>query len=109
MSVLRGTTGIPEIFAWAAGAVLAFALVGATATGGFRYRLESDPSEVQTLAGALAFVSVGLALVATFLVGWSVQGLYAWPLGSFIATVVYLVLVPLEMVVAEVMQERRAG
>ncbi len=108
ISALRGTTGILEIFAWAGGAVLAFTLVGATATSGFRQRLESDPSEVQTLAGALAFVSVGLALVATLIIGWLVEGLYAWPLGSFLATVVYLGLVPLEMVLAEVLEERRA-
>ncbi len=110
LSTTQGTPGILQIFAFAGGAVLAFALVGAMASNGFRSRLEDEPSEVKVLGGSLAFLSVGLALAATFAAGQlSPPGLGGWPLGAFVATIVYLSLVPVEMVLAELLEERWDG
>ena len=58
----RSDTGVLEIFVFAAGAVVAFALIAAVASGFFREELEDQPSNVKSLAGALSFFSVGLAL-----------------------------------------------
>ncbi len=110
LSTTQGTPGILQIFAFAGGAVVAFALVGAIASGGFRRRLEDEPSEVKALGGSLALLSVGLAIATTFAAGQlSPPGSGGWPLGAFLATVVYLSLVPVEMVLAELLEERRAG
>jgi hypothetical protein len=65
----RSDTGTLEIFAFAGGAVVAFALVGALASGGFREELEDQPSNVKALGGAFALLSVGLALATAFVVG----------------------------------------
>jgi hypothetical protein len=109
LSTIRGTPGILEIFAFAAGAVVAFALVGAIASSGFRHRLEDEPSDIKTLGGSLAFLSVGLGLVGPLAAGQLSVALGGWLLGAFLATVVYLGLVPLEMILAELLEERRTG
>ena len=56
----RSDTGALEIFAFAGGAVVAFGIVGAVASGGFREELEDQPSSVKALGGAFALLSVGL-------------------------------------------------
>ncbi len=101
---MRGAPNVSQIFAFAAGAVVAFALVEAVASGGFRHRLSDEPSDVRALGVSFSFPSVGLALVAAFAAGSLTGGLLAWPLGSFLATVVYLFVFALEMALAEKLQ-----
>ena len=51
--VLTATAGAPrvaEIFAFAGGAIAAFALVEAVASGGFRHGLGDEPSDVKAIA-----------------------------------------------------------
>ncbi len=88
---------------------MAFTLIGAIASGGFRYRLEDEPSDVKALGGALAFLSVGLALLVALVIGHLSGGFGGWPLGAFLTTCVYLGLVQLKMVPAELLEERGAG
>ncbi len=95
---------MPQIFVFAAGAVAAFALVEAIASGGFRHRLSDEPSGVRALGVSFSFPSVGLALAAALAAGSLTGGLLAWPLGSFFATVVYLFVFALEMGLAEKLQ-----
>ncbi len=102
----RSDVGALEIFAFAGGAILAFAVVGGVASGGFRQELEDEPSHVKVLGGAFALLSVGLALVVAFVVGILVEGLAAWPVSSFVTTVAYVVLVGLEMAGAQWVMER---
>src|SRR4028119_2241717 len=56
----RTDTGVPEIFLFSAGAVVAFAVIAAVASGFLREELEDQSSHVKSLAGALSFFSVGL-------------------------------------------------
>jgi hypothetical protein len=49
----RSDTGTAQIFAFAAGAVVAFAAIAALASGFFQEELEDQPSNVKSLAGAL--------------------------------------------------------
>jgi hypothetical protein len=96
----RSDTGVLEIFVFAGGAVVAFAIIAGLASGFFREELEDQPSHVKSLAGALSFFSVGLALCVAYLVGILLEGLPAWPVSAFLTTVVYVAAVGLELAVA---------
>ena len=96
----RSDTGILEIFVFAAGGVVAFAIIAALASGFFREELEDQPSNVKSLAGALSFFSVGLALGVAYLVGILLEGLAAWPVSAFLTTLVYVSAVGIELAVA---------
>jgi hypothetical protein len=96
----RSDTGILEIFVFAAGGVVAFAIIAALASGFFREELEDQPSNVKSLAGALSFFSVGLALGVAYLVGILLKGLAAWPVSAFLTTLVYVSAVGIELAVA---------
>lgn len=99
LSALRGPPNVPEIFLFAAGAIAGFALVEAVITGGFRHGLEDEPSAVKALGGSISVLSVGGALAGALVVG-RLLGSPAWPLGAFLATVLYLCLFALEISVA---------
>ena len=101
LTVAAGSPHVGEIFAFAAGAVAAFALVEALASGGFRHGLSDEPSDVKALGGSISVLSVGLALGAALAAGSFVGGFAAWPLGSFLATLAYLLLFALEIGLAE--------
>src|SRR5919202_4686122 len=107
LTVILGSPSVLEIFIFAGGAILAVALVEAIASGGFRHRLEEEPSRVRALGGSISFFSVGLALLSAVLVGRIVGGLFAWPLGSFLATLVFLLVFALEVGLAELLAGRR--
>ncbi len=96
----RSDTGILAIFFFAAGAVLAFAIIACLASGFFREELEDESSTITSLAGALSFLSVGLALGVAYVVGLLMPGLAAWPISAFLATVVYMASVGLELTIA---------
>lgn len=104
LSVATGTPIAPEIFAFAGGAVLAFALMEGVASGGFRHRLRDEPSDIKALGGSISLLSVGAALTFAFVVGLFVGGFSAWPLGSFLATLAYLLLFALEIGLAELIR-----
>ncbi len=96
----RTDTGASEIFVFAAGAVVAFAIIAGLASGFFREELEDQPSNVKSLAGALSFFSVGLGLGVAYAIGVLIQGMAAWPVSAFLTTVVYIASVGLELAVA---------
>jgi hypothetical protein len=101
LSVVANSPRVTEIFAFAGGAVVAFALVEAVASGGFKHRLEDEPSQVKALGGSISVLSVGAALSLALTVGLLLGGFVAWPLGSFSATLVYLLAFALEISLAE--------
>ena len=85
LAAVLGTPRVAEIFAFAAGAVVGFALIEAVASGGFRHRLRDEPSDVRAIGASFSFPSVGLALAAALAAGEFAGGLPAWPLGSLLA------------------------
>ena len=102
LSVVTGTTTVLEIFAFAGGAVLAYALVDGVASGGFKHGpRDEEPIEVTALGSSISFVSVGVALAVALVEARLVGGWPAWPLGAFSATVAYLLLLALEIGLAE--------
>ncbi len=100
LQTYRSDTGALEIAVFAIGAVVAFALIAAVASGFFQEELEDQPSNVKSLAGALSFFSVGLALGVAYVVGTLIQGTVAWPVSGFSTTVVYVTSVGIELAVA---------
>ncbi len=96
----RSDAGVFEIFIFAAGAVVAFAIIAALASGFFREELEDQSSHVKSLAGALSFFSVGLALGVAYVVGILIEGRWAWPVSAFLTTIVYIAAVGIELAVA---------
>ena len=102
LSVVAAPTTVLEIFAFAGGAVAAYALVDGVASGGFRHGpRDEEPSEVTALGSSVSFVSVGAALAIALVEAQLVGGWVAWPLGAFSATVAYLLLLALEIGLAE--------
>ena len=79
---------------------MAFAIIAAAASGFFREEIEDQPSNVKSLAGALSFFSVGLALGVAYLVGILIEGRAAWPVSAFLTTVGYVAAVGIELAVA---------
>jgi hypothetical protein len=92
----RGTPNVGDVFLFAAGALAGFGLLGLFAHGSLKSNeaLGSGPERV--LAGILHWVSVGLAVGAVALLA-QIPSWVAWPLGSFTATVLYLLLATAEL------------
>jgi hypothetical protein len=102
-----GTPTALEIFAFAGGAVVAFALVEFVVSWGYRQDLEDEPSNVKDVGSSVSVLSVGLALAGAYVVGRLLEGLVAWPVGSFVATAVYLFLFGVELGLIEHLSRRR--
>ena len=97
----RDTAGIWEVLTFAGGVVLAFTLVEAFVYLALRHRLEEESTEVRLLGSIFSFLSIGLALAAVFAADRLLSGLPAWPVGGFLATLVYVCVLALELSVAE--------
>ena len=97
---LGGPT-VGQVFLFGAGAVSGFVVVEGAATGLFRHRVRGEPAEVVVIGSALGFASVGLGVGAAALTGEVVGGGAAWPIGPFLGTVAYLLVVGVEMALAE--------
>lgn len=86
----HGRPSVGDVFLFLAGAVLGFGTLGLLAHGPLANRRSIDRRRDRVLAGALDWAAVGAAVgVVALLAG--VHGWVAWPLASFIGTVVYLV------------------
>lgn len=100
----HGTPSLPETFLFIAGAVAAFAVVA------FVARIDRDPPLAPHAGdlirtGLSQAVALGLALGAAAIAA-RVHGLTAWPLVSFVATVVYLASAGIELTLTHRRGER---
>jgi hypothetical protein len=101
LSVELGTPGVGEVFLFLFGAVVAFTVVDAVVSRGFRERLRGEPPEVVALGSAFGFASAGLSVGAAAVLGSILATGAAWPLGSFGATATFLSMAGVEMGLAE--------
>lgn len=102
----RGEPTVAEVFAFMAGAVAAFALLGVIA--GLTRSSPFEPgSDVPRHAGMLHFLAVGAALGTATLVAL-IHSAAAWPLGAFGATATYLAAVSAELTLLEARSRPRA-
>lgn len=102
-AVLTNARGIPDVLAalmFMVGAVLGFAFVGTLAFGGVTKHFDREQGEAPLIWGSFHFFSVGLAIGVAALVAQYTESFIAWPLGSFVATVTYLLVAGAESAVA---------
>lgn len=93
---------IVDVAVFLGGAVAAFALVEALATRVFRSEVEAEPGRVVVIAGALHFVSAGLAVACAYGLALVIgTEIVAWLCGSFAATAVYFLMVGVQVSFAE--------
>lgn len=90
----------PEVFAFFGGAVLAFAIVGVLAFGGVSRSFGGTRGQIE-LWGGFHFLSVGLAVGAVWLAAMYLPSPAGWPVGAFVTTALYLVVVGLENTAAD--------
>lgn len=96
-----GAPSVGQIFMLGLGAVAGFVAIDGAATRGFRERARGEPADVVVLGSAMGFFSVGLGLGAAALSVEVLDGDAAWPVGAFLATIGYLLVVGIEMALAE--------
>lgn len=99
---------VGEVLLFLLGAIASFALIEAVATRGFTHALnDREATKVIALGSSLHLVSiagaVGLAVATSSLLPAAVS----WPVGSFLASVTYLLVTAVEMTVARHVQEAR--
>jgi hypothetical protein len=100
LSHAYGPPNPPEVFSFFCGAVLAFALVGVLAFGGVTVEFGGESSRVR-LWGSFRFVSVGAAVGVAWFASTHTPGFPGWPLGAFLATATYLLVVGAENAAAD--------
>jgi hypothetical protein len=97
----RGIPTALDAVLFLAGAVLGFALVGASAHGSATRILRAPRESAIRLWGGFHLPSVGLAIAGTSLVDGLVRGTLAWPLVGFLATCIYLVVIAAQFTIAD--------
>ncbi|SFB87748.1 hypothetical protein [Streptomyces aidingensis] len=94
-------SGVVHIICFALGAALAFSMLQAVASSGFRKPLEREPSTVTAMGISLSPLSVGATTLTAWAVAHFIGGLAAWPLAAFLVSVVYPLIAGFELSVAQ--------
>ncbi|MGH3114971.1 MAG: hypothetical protein ACRDOP_16025 [Gaiellaceae bacterium] len=101
LNALAGGPGVAEIFLFLTGAAVAFTGIELTATKAFQITDVSEPADVVFMGTSFNVFSMAAGVGAATLVAWLLAGWSAWLVGALAATLVYLLVVGLEMAVAE--------
>lgn len=96
-----------DLILFACGAVLAFGGLEALLSRGFRRALEKGADQVITLATALSFISIALAIASARGLAAVLDGGAAWFAGAFGASLVFVLVESLEFMIAQWLQDRR--
>lgn len=92
-AILLRSHGVPtvaEVFAFLGGGLLGFGSVALVARGAVARMETLDDAHDRLLTGMLHWLAAGCAVGGAALIA-ELHGVEAWPLASFVATVVYLV------------------
>lgn len=95
------TPGLGRVFAFIVGAVAAFAALDALAAEFDGNHERGEPSDVVALGSALSFFSISAGVGTTALIAWLVEPWFSWPLAAFVSSGTYLLIVGVEMALAE--------
>lgn len=95
----RGPPRPAEVLLFVAGAVAAFALLTVAAQGALRRHPVVPPGPATVTAGALNAFALGLSVGAATLIAL-IPAAVAWPLASFTATAIYLLVMSLQLAAA---------
>jgi hypothetical protein len=91
---------VGRIFLFVAGGGLAFAVVNALVTRGYRHRVEREPPVVVALATSFSIVSTSIAVGVAALLAAIIGGWLAWLLGPLLSTWAYLAISAVEIALA---------
>lgn len=107
LNQLAGSPGLLHITGFAVGAALAFTVLQAIVSRGFRRRPGPAPREVVLLGTAFDVVSVALGLGAAMLAARLLPPAAAWPVGGLAAAGVFALAQAVELMVAVRLETRR--
>jgi hypothetical protein len=108
LSALHSSPGPLQIFLFALGAAASFLVIEVVATNWFRRSLgDSEQTRVVALGSSLAALSISLGVGAAALSGAMLPATLSWFVGTFCASVVYLLAAALEMGLARRVEEAR--
>ena len=96
----RGAPRVWEVFLFVVGGVAAFAGLSLLGRGAIEHSRQIPQGPERVLAGVLDVFAVGLAVGAACLIAM-IGNPVAWPLASFAATLTYLCVLTLQLVIAE--------
>ena len=96
---------VPRIFLFVLANGLAFAVVSALVTRGFRRRVDREPPVVVALATAFAVVSTSAGVGIAALLGWWIGGSSAWFIGALLSTWAYLSIAAIEIALSRGLHE----
>jgi hypothetical protein len=96
----HGLPHVAEVFAFAAGALCGFGLMGLLARGALASMESLDDAAGRVIAGTLHWLAVGTAVGVVALIA-EIDGWEAWPLSSFTATTLYILLASLQLAVVD--------
>ncbi len=92
----HGPPSVGEVFLFIAGALLGFGFLGLLARGPLGNTRTIERGKDRVLAGMLNWVAVGASVGSVALLA-QIDSWIAWPLGSFSATVVFLVAAAIQL------------
>jgi hypothetical protein len=96
---------VGRIFAFVVANGIAFAVVSALVTRGFRRRVDREPPVVVALATSFAVLSTSIGVGIAALLGWGVGGWWAWALGPLLSTWAYLSVAAIEIALSRGLHE----
>jgi hypothetical protein len=104
----HGTPRVTDVFAFLAGALAGFGLMGLLAQGALLRMepLEHPPDRV--LAGAMHWLAAGGAVAAAALIAHHIHRWEAWPLGSLAATSIYILGASIQLALVTARRNRLA-
>ncbi|MCW3033276.1 MAG: hypothetical protein JWM60_1621 [Solirubrobacterales bacterium] len=103
LSTSAGPADVGHVFAFLSGSAVAFAVVNALVTNGFRRRVEQEPPVVLALATSFSVLSISGGAGVALLIGWALGGWISWLLGALLATWAYLSIAALEVAAARLL------
>lgn len=106
LQVNAGAPSLRRVFLYLAGAALAFAVIEGFTSNLFRRRVREEQPEVVVLGGAMGIASVSAGVGAAAGVSLWATSWVGWLAAPFVATVVYVSVVSVELMLAEHLHEQ---
>lgn len=103
---LDGGVSVGRAFAFVLSAASAFVVVEAVGSRGFRDPGRPDRGDVVVLGNAFGIVAVAAGLGSTSTVAWLLDGWWAWTVGPFAGSLVYVLFAATNMAIARRAEER---
>jgi hypothetical protein len=101
LTSILGPSAVFDVFTFAVGAATGFTITEAVASRGFRVRMRGDRPTVVVLGSAMSYPWVLLAVGAAASVAELLKTPAGWPLGSFAATIVFLLVGGIELLLGK--------